>query len=124
MLVVSYNPNYQSVLKDLKPSTRQRMVSVDIGFLPPEIEIEVLLRESGIDETTAHKLVKLANAIRELDLPAIPEVSSTRTLIAAADLAKTGVDLREAIHSGLVGPLCDDRSVASSLMELAEEYLK
>ncbi|MBA3036048.1 MAG: CbbQ/NirQ/NorQ/GpvN family protein [Desulfobacterium sp.] len=123
MMVVSYNPGYQSILKDLKPSTRQRMISIELGFPPADIEIDVVIKESGVDEASAQDLVRLASAIRELDIPGLPEVSSTRTVIAAADLIKAGLSLREAVRAGMIGPLCDDPLIDRSLMQLVSTYI-
>lgn len=123
MLVVSYNPGYQSILKDLKPSTRQRMVSIELGFPPTEVEKEVILKETGIDQEMATDLVRLASAIRQLDIPGLPEVSSTRSLIAAADLMKAGLPPIEAVKAGMIGPLCDDQSITQSLMEIVATYI-
>ena len=123
MLVVSYNPGYQSILKDLKPSTRQRMVSIELGFPPLPIEKEVLLKESGVNDEVAEDLVRLAGAIRQLDIPGIPEVSSTRSLIAAADLIRTGLPARDAVQAGMISPLCDDEAVTDSLMEIVATYI-
>ena len=124
MLVVSYNPGYQSVLKDLKPSTRQRMVSVELNFPPTSIEEEVLQKESGIDSETASDLVRLSNAIRQLDIPGLPEVSSTRSLIAAADLIKQGLSARDAVYAGMISPLCDDQGIVDGLMEIVSTYIQ
>jgi nitric oxide reductase NorQ protein len=66
MLVVSYNPGYQSVLKELKPSTRQRIVAIELGFPPPEVELDVLIEETGVDPKIADDLIRLAGAIRRL----------------------------------------------------------
>lgn len=124
MLVVSYNPGYQSVLKDLKPSTRQRMVALELDFPSPDVEVEVVVKESRVDREVATELVKLAAAIRQLDAPGLPEVSSTRSIIAAGDLISSGLNPREAILSGMILPLCDDRSLAESLEELVKAYFK
>lgn len=123
MLVVSYNPGYQSILKDLKPSTRQRMVSIELSFPPAEIETEVLIKESGIDRAMAENLVRLGGAIRRLDISGLPEVSSTRSLIAAADLMKSGLEAKTAIKAGMIGPLCDDHSITASLIDMADTYI-
>ena len=123
MLVISYNPGYQSVLKDLKPSTRQRMVSIELNFPPSSLETRIVRQESGIDEDTAKDLVRLANAIRQLDIPGLPEVSSTRSLIAAADLVGRGLSPRRAVEAGMISPLCDDKAVVNSLMEVVSTYI-
>ena len=98
-LVVSYNPGYQSVLKDLKDSTRQRMVAIEFDYPAEDIEVGIVMAESGSDERRAGDLVRLAQAIRRLDVPGIREVSSTRVLIAAARLAQAGLPLIEAAEA-------------------------
>ncbi|MFA5938925.1 MAG: CbbQ/NirQ/NorQ/GpvN family protein [Sinimarinibacterium sp.] len=123
MLVVSYNPGYQSVLKDLKPSTRQRMVAIELTFPAPEIERKVILMETGLDEKRTEDLVRLAQAIRQLDMPQLPEVCSTRTLIAAAALIKSGLDPIKAVNAAIVRPLSDDPAVSRSLIEMAATYI-
>lgn len=123
MLVVSYNPGYQSILKDLKPSTRQRMVSIELGFPPPQIELEVILAETGVDKKVVEDLVRLGSAIRKLNIAGLPEVSSTRSLIAAAALVKSGLNARAAVRAGIIGPLCDDPAITASLMTMVESYV-
>ena len=123
MLVISYNPGYQSILKDLKPSTRQRMVSIELTFPPPDIELEVIVRESGVNQQVADDLIRLAGAIRKLDVAGLPEVSSTRSLIAAADLIKSGLTPRAAVKAGMIGPLCDDQAITASLIEMVNAYI-
>src|SRR5438876_5153252 len=85
-LVVSYNPGYQSVLKDLKDSTRQRMVAIELDFPPADIEMKVVSEEAGVDLSVAESLVRLGGAIRRLETGGLREVASTRVLIAAARL--------------------------------------
>src|SRR5205085_3059425 len=99
------NPGYQSVLKNIKESTRQRFVAIELGFPPAEIETEVVAREAGIDYGTAGSLVKLANAIRNLDGSPLNEVSSTRMLILAGSLVAEGLSLRRAVQSAVVQAL-------------------
>lgn len=123
MLVVTYNPGYQNILKDLKPSTRQRMVSIELGFPPADVEKQVLLKESGIDSGQADDLVRLGNAIRQLDVPGLPEVASTRTLIAAADLIKAGLSASDAAQAAIIAPLCDDEKISASLSEIVASYI-
>src|SRR2546421_12654841 len=89
-LVVSYNPGYQSVLKDLKDSTRQRMVAIEFGFPPPDVEEKVVAHEANIDPDIASQLVRLGQAIRRLDNAGLREVASTRVLIAAGMLVSEG----------------------------------
>jgi nitric oxide reductase NorQ protein len=123
MLVVSYNPGYQNILKDLKPSTRQRLVSIELGFPPFDVEKEVLIKESGVEAEVAEDLVRLGNAIRQLDVPGLPEVASTRALIAAADLMRAGLNAVDAVEAGVIGPLCDDVKITASLKEIVTTYI-
>jgi nitric oxide reductase NorQ protein len=123
MLVVSYNPGYQSILKDLKPSTRQRMVSIELAFPPDHIEKIIVQKESKIDDTIVSDLVRLAGAIRQLNVAGLPEVCSTRALIATGKLIRSGLVPREAALAGMIGPLCDDDNITRSLMELVNTYL-
>src|SRR5262249_13145147 len=85
-LVVSYNPGYQSVLKDLKDSTRQRMVAIEFDFPPADVEEKIVAHESRVDGSTAARFVRLATAIRRLETAGLREVASTRVLIAAGRL--------------------------------------
>lgn len=122
-LVVSYNPGYQSVLKDLKDSTRQRMVAIEIDFPPPEVEQKVVAHESGVDLPTAEHLVRIAQAMRRLETAGLREVASTRVLVAAGRLAAEGLSLREAARSAIAGPLTDDPVVLGGLHEMIDAYL-
>src|SRR3954449_2477876 len=90
-LVVSYNPGYQSVLKDLKDSTRQRMVAIELDFPPVEVEEKVVAHEAGVDPGMSASLVRLGQAMRRLDTAALREVASTRVLIAAGRLVTEGL---------------------------------
>jgi nitric oxide reductase NorQ protein len=122
-MVVSYNPGYQSVLKDLKDSTRQRFVAIELGFPPADIETSVVSHESGIDEETARSLVNIGQAIRRLEGSALREVASTRTLIMAGMLMTEGLVMRDAVHAALVQILSDDPELTAALDELVEAYL-
>src|SRR5271170_3586043 len=93
LLVISYNPGYQSVLKDLKPSTRQRFVSLEFNYPDIEVEAIIIAHEGGIDTDTADQLVRLGQAIRRLDHEGLPEVASTRALVSTALLFKSGLPL-------------------------------
>jgi nitric oxide reductase NorQ protein len=122
-LVVSYNPGYQSILKDLKDSTRQRMVAIEFGFPTPEVEEEVVAHEADIAREQAAELVRLAQAIRRLETAGLREVASTRVLIAAGRLASEGVSLREAARAAIAEPLSDDPTVMRGLIEMIDVYL-
>src|SRR5207247_6956772 len=122
-LVVSYNPGYQSVLKDLKDSTRQRMVAIEVDFPPADVEEKVVCHESGIDHEHAAQLVQLGQVIRRLETAGLREVASTRVLIAAARLFAAGVPLATAARAAVAGPLTDDPVVTAGLNELIGNYL-
>jgi nitric oxide reductase NorQ protein len=122
-LVISYNPGYQSVLKDLKDSTRQRFVAIELGFPPADIETEVVAHEAGVDVGVAQALVKVGHAIRHLDGSPLREVASTRTLILAGGLAAEGLSLRRAVRSAIVQILSDDPDMVRALGELVDAFL-
>ena len=122
-LVVSYNPGYQSVLKDLKDSTRQRMVAIEFDFPPADVEEKVVAHEANVEPAIATQLVQLATAIRRLDTAGLREVASTRVLIAAARLHAEGVPLSAAARAAVAGPLSDDPTVTAGLVEMINAYL-
>ena len=123
MLVVSFNPGYQSLLKDMKPSTRQRLVSIELGFPPPEVESEVVRAEAGVSIDEARVLVKLAAAIRNLKESSLMEAASTRAIVAAGKLMRQGLSPRQAARAAIVGPLTDDEQLSRGLAELVDAYL-
>jgi nitric oxide reductase NorQ protein len=123
MLVVSYNPGYQNLLKGMKPSTRQRFVAVRFDFPRPELEREVLTGETGIDGERAGQLVRLANALRALKDHDLEEAASTRLLVYAATLILGGYDPLEACRAALVEPLTDDTETTAALMEVVHATL-
>ncbi|MGV0739365.1 CbbQ/NirQ/NorQ/GpvN family protein [Mycobacterium syngnathidarum] len=122
-LVISYNPGYQSILKSLKDSTRQRFVAISLDFPAAEIETEIVAVEAGIDASTAASLVVLGNAVRDLDGSALSEVASTRMLILAGGLVAEGLSVRDAVQSAVVEVLSDDPDVIRGLGELADAVL-
>jgi nitric oxide reductase NorQ protein len=122
-LVVSYNPGYQSVLKDLKDSTRQRMVAIEFGFPAGEVEEGIVAHEAGIDVATAAELVRFGQAIRRLESGGLREVASTRVLIAAGRLVAEGLPMCAAAEAAIAGPLTDDVAVNRSLKEMINVYL-
>jgi nitric oxide reductase NorQ protein len=122
-LVVSYNPGYQSILKDLKMSTRQRLVGIDLGFPPPEIERKILRQESGLDSEVLDDIIRLGQAIRRLDDAALRETASTRALVATAILVRAGLRPRAAAVSAIASPLTDDPETRERLTVLIESYL-
>jgi nitric oxide reductase NorQ protein len=122
-LVISYNPGYQSVLKNIKESTRQRFVAIELDFPPTDLETEIVAHEARVDLETARSLVKLGNAIRNLDGSPLREVSSTRMLILAGGLVAEGLTLRSAVQSAVVQVLTDDRDIERALGELVDAVL-
>jgi len=123
MLVVSYNPGYQNLLKGMKPSTRQRFLGLRFGFPGPELEREILIRETGIDRARAEQLVRLAGALRALEDHDLEEAASTRLLVYAATLMQGGYQPLEACRAALVEPLTDDTETTSALMEVVHASL-
>lgn len=119
-LVVSYNPGYQHVLKDLKPSTRQRFVALEFDFPPPEREIEIVQHESSVERAVAHELVALGGRLRHLRDRGLAEVPSTRLLVAAARLIAGGIDAKTACRVGLVAPLSDDAELVEAMHDLID----
>ncbi|WP_445167061.1 CbbQ/NirQ/NorQ/GpvN family protein [Mycolicibacterium sp. Dal123E01] len=122
-LVISYNPGYQSVLKNIKESTRQRFVSIELGFPPAAVESEVVAHEAGIDAVTSNTLVRLGNAIRSLEGSPLREAASTRLLILAGVLFAEGLPLQKAVRSAVVQTLSDDPEIVRALGELANAVL-
>ncbi len=123
MLVVSFNPGYQNLLKGMKPSTRQRFVAMSFGFPAPEREIEILRGETGIESDLAARLVKLANALRALKDHDLEEPASTRLLVYAATLIKHGFSMVDACIAALVQPLSDDEETIEALTEVVHATL-
>lgn len=118
MLVVSYNPGYQNLLKGMKPSTRQRFVSMRFDFPRPEQEEAVLIGETACPPDLAKRLVAIAGALRALKDRDLEESASTRLLVYAALLIKDGMDPVAACRFGIVESLTDDPEVAEGLMEV------
>jgi len=122
MLVVSYNPGYQSVLKDLKVSTRQRMVGLDLGYPSAGTEREIVAREGGIDDERLDDLIRLGQALRRGKEAGLREVASTRTLVAAARLMAEGLAFRRAAIAAVAAPLTDDDGLTAQLIAVIDAY--
>ncbi|MGB5864563.1 MAG: CbbQ/NirQ/NorQ/GpvN family protein [Sulfitobacter sp.] len=118
MLVASYNPGYQNVLKRLKPSTRQRFLSLSFDFPEAEIETKVVAEESRISLERAAGLVRLGGAIRRLSGMDLEEGVSTRLLIYAATLINAGMSFNAAIEAAIIEPLSDDADIQQALRDL------
>jgi nitric oxide reductase NorQ protein len=119
MLSVSYNPGYQSVVKDLKISTRQRFVSISFNYPGKELEQQIVEKEAGVAGEVAAKLVKLGHMTRNLKDSGLAEGASTRLLIQTAQLMKSGIDIRSACRAGLIESLTDDADLLESLEDMA-----
>ena len=124
MLVVSYNPGYQSLLKALKPSTRQRFVAIEFDFLPKAREIEVVSAESGLPAAAVEPLVELARRLRALKGHDLEEGVSTRLLVYCASLIDAGLSPREAARAAMIEPLTDEPDVRTALLELAQAVIR
>ncbi|MDA8077416.1 MAG: CbbQ/NirQ/NorQ/GpvN family protein [Nitrospiraceae bacterium] len=118
MLAVSYNPGYQTVLKDLKQSTKQRFITIEFDYPPASLEEEIVVHESGIDRRTASDLRKIAEKIRSLKDRGLDEGVSTRLLIYAGVLIKRGVSPRRACTVALIKPITDDIEIQKTLEEI------
>jgi nitric oxide reductase NorQ protein len=119
MLVMSYNPGYQNFLKGLKPSTRQRFVTLRFDFPTPAAEEAILVGETGCEPMLARQLVSIAGALRSLKDVDLEEAASTRLLVYAARLIGVGMDPVDACRAALVETLTDEPEVAEALMEVA-----
>ncbi|MEP1330687.1 CbbQ/NirQ/NorQ/GpvN family protein [Pseudophaeobacter sp.] len=119
MLVASYNPGYQNILKKLKPSTRQRFLSASFDFPAPADETAVVAAESGLDAERSANLVRLAGHIRNLSGMDLEEGVSTRLLIYAATLMAKGLSVEAALEAAIIAPLSDEEDVCQALRDLA-----
>ena len=122
MLVVSYNPGYQNLLKGMKASTRQRFVALRFEYPSAELEQQILIKEAGAEPHLAFKLVELAGALRRLEQNDLDEVASTRLLIYAARMISSGMDPLEVCRCCLAEPLSDDPLTVQALMDVARIY--
>ena len=118
MLVISYNPGYQSLLKGLKPSTRQRFVALTLGYPGAAVERSIVEAESGCSAATATQLVQLAQALRRLTAHDLEETASTRLLVMAARLITSGMPVGQACRSAIVDALTDDADTATALADV------
>ena len=122
MLVISYNPNYQNILKELKPSTRQRFVTINLSWPKEELETQIVYQETGVDLDTAVKLVKSANKIRNLVQQGLEEGVSTREMVYAGMLIKSGVSVRDALNATMVESLTHDVDLKEGITEVLKNY--
>ncbi len=118
LLCISYNPHYQSALKDLKHSTRQRFISIEFDYPPVDVEAEIVAKESGCDEDQAHALARLGEKIRNLREHGLAEGASTRLLIYAGRLMRQGIPARRACQVAIVWTLSDEAELQRSIEEV------
>jgi len=118
MLAISYNPGYQTVLKDLKQSTKQRFISIEFGYPPASLEEEIIIHEGSVDKRTASDLRKIAEKFRALKGRGLDEGVSTRLLIYAGLLIKEGIDPRRACTVALIMSITDDPEMQKTLKEV------
>jgi nitric oxide reductase NorQ protein len=114
-LVISYNPGYQSVLKDLKESTKQRFCAIEFGYPQAEVEAEIVMHEAGIGAEDAKRLVLIGQQSRNLKGQGLEEGASTRMLIHAGRLMARGIALQAACRVALILPMTDDRDIREAL---------
>lgn len=124
LLVISYNPGYQSALKDLKHSTRQRFISIEFDYPPREQEAEIIAHESGVNDRVANDLAKLGEKVRNLREHGLAEGVSTRLLIYAGKLMNKGIPARSACQSSVVWSLTDDLEVQRTLEEVVSSIFE
>lgn len=118
MLVVSYNPGYQNILKTLKPSTRQRFLAIQFDFPSVEREVEIVTAESGLSAERVKPLILLARKLRALKGHDLEEGVSTRLIVYCADLIRAGMPVAEAIKAAMLEPLTDDVEIRKGLDDL------
>jgi nitric oxide reductase NorQ protein len=118
LLVISYNPGYQSVMKDLKHSTRQRFTALEFSHPPADKEKTIIVKESGVDEDTADRLVRLGEMVRNLRQHGLEEGISTRLLVYAAKLMVKGLSPRVACETAATRPMTDDPEMQEAITEI------
>ena len=121
-LVISYNPGYQSLMKDLKQSTKQRFGALDFDYPDEKIETEIVAKESGVDNDTAHKLVQIAHRARNLKGHGLDEGISTRLLVYAGNLINKGIEPVAACTMTMVTPLTDDPDMRDTLNAAVQTF--
>jgi len=124
MLVASYNPGYQHVFKNLKPSTRQRFIALTFDYPNLELEIRIVLQESGLEETRVRRLVELGRRLRDVAGHDLEEVASTRLLVHSAQLMAEGLSPFDACRVALVEALSDEIAVREGLLETVRAYFE
>jgi nitric oxide reductase NorQ protein len=123
-LVISYNPGYQSAIKDLKESTKQRFAAIEFRYPEPAAEAAIVARETGIDAAAAARLVRIAERSRLLRGQGLDEGASTRMLVHAGRLLAAGVSLRDAVRAAVVLPITDDADMRDALERAVDACLE
>jgi nitric oxide reductase NorQ protein len=118
MLSVSYNPGYQSIVKDMKQSTRQRFVAIEFDYPPAELEKQIVAHETHVDEQTAARLVEIGQSIRNFKHHGLEEGVSTRLLIYAGKLIREGIEAKEACKIAMSQPITDNQDLQKSIDEI------
>jgi nitric oxide reductase NorQ protein len=124
LLVISYNPGYQSALKDLKHSTRQRFMAIEFNYPPRDLETKIIAHEAGVSEAVAADLAKLGEKVRHLKEHGLAEGVSTRLLIYAGKLIHEGIPARRACQVAIVWALTDDQDVQRSIEEVVSSIFE
>lgn len=123
MLIVSYNPGYQNLLKGMKPSTRQRFVAISFDYPNAELETQIIITETGIEREKAEILVNMAATLRSLKDHDLEEAASTRLLIYCATLVKDGFPFRDACTAAIIEPLTDDEDTLKALHDIIDAFV-
>ncbi|ADI73320.1 CbbQ/NirQ/NorQ domain protein [Methanohalobium evestigatum Z-7303] len=124
MLSISYNPGYQSVIKDLKQSTRQRFIAIEFNYPSMNTETQIVAHESGVSQNTAHSLVEIGHRIRNFKQHGLEEGISTRLLIYAGKLINEGIAPNTACRSAMIEPITDDFDLQMSISEIISAVLE
>ncbi len=124
MVVVSYNPGYQSIRKNLKPSTKQRFIALDFDYPPPEKEAKIVETEGGIGAAVAEKLVLLASDIRNISNIDLEEGVSTRSLVHAGRLIKRGMLARRACSLAIAQAVSDEREEIDAIEMIIDKIFR
>jgi nitric oxide reductase NorQ protein len=124
LLCISYNPHYQSALKDLKHSTRQRFISIEFDYPPVDVETEIVAKESGCSDEEAYALARLGDKIRNLREHGLAEGASTRLLIYAGRLMRQGIAARRACQVAIVWTLSDEAELQRSIEEVVHSIFE
>ena len=123
MLVISYNPGYQTVLKDLKPSTKQRFIAINFDFPAEEVERKIVLNEAGgVSPEIVHHLVAAGRKARLLKDHGLEEATSTRALVYAANMMNAGLDPVAACQVAMINPITDDIELSDAMMEIVQAH--